>query len=105
MGSLQAQDIQNFASLDVSLAWHLSGNHYPPIPSSMIPIAKEAIEKAQEYQFTLDQDLLDYRIELPDGVSFRGSTAAPVRDIMEGLHLWDFVQAEDEDYDPDLEDF
>lgn len=105
MGSLQAQDIQNYASLEVSLHWHLTGNHYPPIPTTMIPIAIKAIENGQEYQFTLDQDLLDEQIELPDGVSWKGSTSAPVRAIMEGLHLWDFVQAEDEDYDPDLEDF
>lgn len=96
MGSLQAQDIQNFVDLDVSLSWHLSSNHYPPIPSIMIPIAKEAIEKAQEYQYDEDSDLLDALIDLPEGVSWKGSTSAPVSAIMEEMHLWDFVQSLEE---------
>lgn len=105
MGSLQAQDIQNFASLEVSLHWHLTSNHYPPIPTTMVPIAKEAIENAQEYQYDEDGQLLDYLIDLPQGITWRGHTRAPVGAIMDELHLWDFVQSLEELDLQDDEDF
>lgn len=30
-------------SLDQALRWHLTHNHFPPIPESMVPVAKRAI--------------------------------------------------------------
>lgn len=113
MGSLQAQDIQNFASLDVSLLWHLTSNHYPPIPTSMVPVCKKAIELAQEYQYTEDFELLTRHLDLPEGVEHRvHGASAPVSDIMNQHHLWDFVKSleeiegeEWEEYFEDEEEF
>jgi len=104
MGSLQAQDIQNHTDLETSLRWHLTGNHYPPIPVSMVPVCIQAIEAAQEYQYTWESRLLDQEIELPDGVSFKGRTSAPVRNIMESHHLWDFVHSLEELMDEEDEE-
>jgi hypothetical protein len=109
MGSLQAQDIQNYTSLDNALRWHLTGNHYPPIPTSMIPVCKAAIDAAQEYQYTEDPALLSQELELPEGVLFKGNrTSAPVSSIMEAHHLWDFVKSleeiEDEEWGLFFED-
>lgn len=113
MGSLQARDIQNWASLEVSLTWHLTSNHYPPIPTSMVPVCKEAIELAQEYQYTEEQDLLTRRLDLPEGIFYKdGKASAPVSAIMEQHHLWDFVKSleeieaeEWEEYFEDEEEF
>ena len=97
MGSLQAMDIQNVASsLEQALHWHLTGNHYPPIPTSMIQVCIQAIDAAQEYQYSEDPALLTQELELPEGVLFRDRTTAPVSSIMEAHHLWDFVQSLDE---------
>jgi hypothetical protein len=97
MGSLQAMDIQNVASSpEQALYWHLTGNHYPPIPVSMIPVCMQAIDAAQEYQYSEDPALLSQELELPEGVLFRDRTTAPVSNIMEAHHLWPFVRSLEE---------
>lgn len=47
-------------SLDTALSWHLSSNHYPPVPTFFIPTCKAAIEAGQ------DEDW-DREIALPKG--------------------------------------
>ena len=37
--------------LDSKLSWHLEGNHYPPIDKQFIPIAKQAIEHANNNEW------------------------------------------------------
>lgn len=84
MGHSTAQDI---ASTDISLeqqiAWHLQGNHYPPVPTSMVQPCIEAIDAYFE-------DNLEAEIALPDGVSYKGRNTAPARDIIiqHHLHAW-----------------
>jgi hypothetical protein len=71
---------------------HLQHNHFPPIRAEWIPIAEAAIDLAttvaarggSEFGFD-DSDLDDL---LPNG---QGKTT---REVMDGLHLWDFVTAE-----------
>ena len=84
MGHLQAQEMKDRLSLDQALSWHLQSNHYPPVPLSMLPVCKEAIEHAN----TGDWDTL---LQLPKGVSFRGSEKAPVSEIVRAHHLNDFL--------------
>lgn len=80
MGSLQAYEMANTMEIDDALAWHLKANHYPPLPVSMVVPCREAIEAYWE-------DDLDKAIDLPEGVTYRGSTTAPAREIIINHHL------------------
>ena len=62
------------------LAWHLTSNHYPPIPTTMIDTCIKAIE------FGRDEDW-HAEIELPSGVFYKGSPSAPTWAIVEQHHL------------------
>lgn len=65
--------------LEARVQHHLQYNHYPPVSSAFVSAAIEAINHAR------DEDL-DHVIELPNGRKLS------VEAIMEGLHLWDFVE-------------
>ena len=84
MGRLQAEEMASLADLDTALSWHLTSNHYPPIPLSMLPVCKSAIEAFN------DEDYLR-QIALPEGVSYRGQPSAPARAIVEQHHLDSFL--------------
>lgn len=88
MGRMQAEEMKGLMSEDQALSWHLQSNHYPPVPLSMLPICKEAIEHAN----TGDWDTL---IQLPKGCSYRGSDKAPVSAIVEQHHLDTFLGQEE----------
>lgn len=77
-------------TLDAALSWHLSANHYPPVPSSMIEPCKRAIEAANEGEW-------DRAIELPEGVSYRGESTAPASAIIEQHHLDSFLSVDDDE--------
>lgn len=100
MGALQAQE---FAQMDVDLetaiGWHLQGNHYPPIPQSMIPVCIEAIDAANEEDYKrlikLPIDGLDRNGE-PFQIRWRdGSDHAPAWAIIEHAHLDAWIQGEE----------
>ena len=76
--------------IDTVLSWHLTRNHYPPVPSSMIEPCKKAIELANDGEW-------DGMVELPEGVTYRGDTHAPVRAMIEQHHLGDFLSGSDDD--------
>lgn len=82
MGRLQAEALaaEDFLPLEAQLRWHLQSNHYPPVPPSMIPVCIEAIDEANEGNW-------DSEITLPEGVSWKGLTEAPVHAIVEAHHL------------------
>lgn len=92
MGSLHSYAIaaDKTIPLEQQLAWHLQSNHFPPIPVSMVVPCEEAIQAYWE-------DDLDRMISLPEGVGYRGLTAAPARAIIIEHHLdaW----CEEEDYE------
>jgi hypothetical protein len=67
--------------LSESIRIHLVGNHYPPVPVSMVPVCIRAI---QSYNENMDGNEL---IEMPKGISWRGKTSAPAWAIIEGHHL------------------
>ena len=77
-------------SIDQALTWHLQGNHYPPIPSSMLGPCKRAISAANKGNH-------DANIKLPEGISWRGKKSAPAHAIIEAHHLHSWVKQE-EDY-------
>jgi hypothetical protein len=70
-----------------SLQHHLQFNHFPPVHGMFVPIAEAAIEVAVE-AVEGNLDLLDDTLELPNGV------VLPVQQIMDELHLWDYVSPE-----------
>jgi hypothetical protein len=93
MGSLQAAEMASLTDLDTALTWHLRGNHYPPIPLTMLEPCKEAIDAYWE-------DNVDKLIDMPEGVFYKGMTQAPAWAIIEQHHL-DAWCSEDEETDED----
>jgi len=65
MGSNFAIDLaENIdISLEQAIGYHLQGNHYPPVPLSMVPVCIQAIDFAH-------QEMWDETIEMPDGISY-----------------------------------
>jgi hypothetical protein len=83
MGSNFATDLaENDLGLSLrdSIAIQLRGNHYPPVPLSMIDPCIEAIEACNDEDY-------NRLIKLPEGVSWRGEDSAPASAIVEGHHL------------------
>jgi hypothetical protein len=85
--------IDSHAALEQQLAWHLTYNHFPPVPTSMIPVCIEAIEAGH------DEDW-DRLISLPMGIGYKGLTVAPAIAIIESHHLDSWLNS-DEDYEED----
>lgn len=95
MGSLHAQEFASAVAdkrvaLDQALTWHLTVNHYPPLPLSILPAVKRAITQAKKGNWTAN-------IRLPKGVSWRGQTKAPVHECVKAWHLDAFIQTEEDD--------
>ena len=89
MGSLQAMEMAEMLEIESAIAWHLQSNHYPPIPTSMVPVCLEAIENAIAGNWLK-------AVELPAGTSYRGSTHAPTDAIIEQHHLHAWVELDEE---------
>ena len=68
-------------SIEDQIRIHLTSNHYPPVPTTMVPTCIEAIDAVN------DAGLWDLEIPLPEGVSWRGLTTAPAHAIIEAHHL------------------
>ena len=68
-------------SIEDQIRIHLSSNHYPPVPATMVPTCIEAIDAVN------DAGLWELEIPLPEGVSWRGLTTAPAHAIIEAHHL------------------
>ena len=81
MGRLQAEAMMEASiTLEQQISWHLTTNHYPPVPECMVQPCIEAIDEANEGNW-------DGLITLPEGVSWKGLTTAPVFAIVEAHHL------------------
>lgn len=80
MGRITAEDLQDNYSLEVSLAFHLQANHYPPVPVAMVQPCIDAIDAFCE-------DDPDRVINLPEGISWKGKTSAPAWAITDAHHL------------------
>jgi len=66
--------------LEAQIGIHLKGNHYPPIPSSMIEPCIDAIDAYHDEDY---QRL----INLPAPITWKGKTSAPASAIVEAHHL------------------
>ncbi len=87
MGSIMAQDLAAFATREKALVYHLTANHYPPVPVSMVEPCSKAIDAYWEEDY-------DRPIDLPEGISWRGNSSAPASAIIEAHHLDAWLQEE-----------
>jgi len=76
-------------SIEVQLSWHLSSNHYPPVPSRMVALCIEAIDAYNAGDY-------DIEVELPPRVEYRGGQTATVGAVIDGLHLEPWLTREEE---------
>lgn len=79
------------APLKQQIEIHLVSNFYPPVPRFMAQTCVDALNAYWEE----DTDRI---IDMPNGVSYKGSTSAPAWAIVEQHRLWPWLQ-EEEDYD------
>jgi|GEM_PF-2459800 len=74
-------------SLEAQVAWHFACYCEPSIPQYMVPFALNAISYAVH-------DRWDNLLQPPEGVTWRGLTEVSVRNVIESLHLDEFVESE-----------
>lgn len=90
MGKQTAEALTEMETgLEAQLLIHLRNNHYPPAPSYMVAVAKKAIEIYNETQKG------DELIELPNGVTYRGSETVSVFGVIEAFHLDPWCDSDD----------
>ena len=75
------EDLGIFLDMETQIGIHLSSNHYPPIPKSMIKPCIEAIDAVN------DLGLWNAPIQLPEGITWRDLPEAPASAIIEAHHL------------------
>jgi hypothetical protein len=78
-------------SLEQAIGYHLQGNHYPPVPLSMVKPCIEALDAAREFDAMR-------QIEMPEGVFYKGKTTAPAWAIIEQHHLDFWLPQDEADY-------
>ena len=90
MGSITAIGLaESELDLEKQLAYHLQGNHYPPVPLSMVQPCIDAIDAAYDEDY-------NRMIEMPQGISYKGNTHAPAWAVIEQHHLDWFITPVDE---------
>ena len=94
MGSITAIGLADTTlDLETQLAYHLQGNHYPPIPKIMVQPCIEAIDAYYDEDYSR-------RIELPvvDGfqISWKGNTWTTASALVSHAHLEWFIEPADE---------
>lgn len=97
MGYMQAlgmaEAVRNHETdLRQTISWHLTVNHFPPVPASMIDPCLEALS-------AIEDDDLDRMIDLPEGVAWRNQTSAPAWVIVQDHHLEAFIDIYEDDVD------
>ena len=71
--------------LEERLRMHLVGNFRPPVPPSMVDVCTQAIALANA------EGDLNTLLDLPENVWFEGEVKAPARELIEGHHLYHFI--------------
>lgn len=89
MGHNTAIDLaESGISLEQAITYHLRGNHFPPVPTSMVQPCIEAIEACNNEDY-------DAEIKMPEGITYRGRKTAPASAIVEGHHLDAWLNGEE----------
>jgi hypothetical protein len=86
MGYMNALGMAEATDLQPALHWHLTANHYPPLPTSMVEVCARAVALAVDDDWNAE-------VPLPEGVSYLGRNTAPVHAVVENHHLEAFVAA------------
>ena len=90
MGSTTAQDLaENVIDIRQSIGYHLRGNHYPPVPLTMVEPCIEAI-------YAVDDGDTHKSIQLPKGIFWKGYPTAPAYAIVEAHHLEPWLNNEED---------
>lgn len=93
MGSNFARDLAELSSagpsdpcldIDQAVLIHLTSNHYPPVPRSMVKPALTAITLANEGDY-------EALVALPEGITWKGADEAPASALINDLHLEYFL--------------
>ena len=90
MGYMNALIMAKRTDMMAGLEWHLTGNHYPPVPLSMLEPAKKAIELCREDDF-------DGLVETPYPHRKYGYKV-PAGAIVKSLHLEPWIGKFIDDY-------
>ena len=88
MGYSTALDLSNELDIEVAIGYHLQGNHYPPVPLSMVQPCIDAIDAIYAGES-------DTPIALPEGVKYKDRTTAPAWAIVDAHHLHAWLPEED----------
>ena len=82
MASGVLEDMGIHLTIEDQIRIHLSANHYPPVPATMVQPCIEAIDAVN------DAGLWDLEIPLPEGVFYKDNlTTAPAHAIIDQHHL------------------
>ena len=96
MGSVTALGIQDSVlDLETQILYHLTGNHYPPVPAEMVTPCIEAIDAYydEDYDRMIDMPMVgDFQI------LYKGNKQAPAHAIVDQHHLHTFIDPVDEYY-------
>ena len=97
MGSITAIGLADTTlDLETQLKYHLTGNHYPPIPTVMVQPCIEAIDAYYDEDYSR-------RIELPYlnevQITWKGNTWTTASALVAHAHLEWFIEPSDEDID------
>lgn len=91
MGRMYAEGItESELTLEQQLDWHLRGNHFPPVPATMIPVCRDVILHLNE------GGDVNQHFALPSPSTWRGEKSAPAWAIAEGHHLDPWLHDDDE---------
>ena len=74
------EDLGIHLDLETQIGIHLRGNHYPPVPSSMVQPCIDAIDAYYDEDY-------NRKISLTEGISWKGMVKAPACAIVEAHHL------------------
>jgi len=96
--------------MEAGLYHHLHYNHFPPL-YGMEPVAKWAVERAVAAVWLIgedyvewDEEIMEERMDMPDGVLFRDGSSISVAEALHSMHLTDAVLAMAEPPDGGEED-
>lgn len=88
MGRVSLMGMLEMTDQETVLRWHLTSNHFPPVPESMVEPCKWAIRAMYDGEPTRP-------IDLPEGVTYRGMPHCFAGSLVDHFHLDEFLYMEE----------